>query len=197
MKHNSVVIDTTHGLIHFPHLTMEVKSATSQTSAKPQLVLIHDSITIPQMTTNTITAFVDYSSEWNTTGTVTPVEKFREAASLTISQSTSTIIDRKIAVRVTNTTESPYTINKNTQIAEFSVVTPEQSKFIKPVDTAILSMIPEGDLDLVTYLTKLLRTNKPDQQNNTFWFPTPENPGNTADHTPTQTRILTEFCELQ
>ena len=50
----------------------------------------------------------------------------------------STIIDRKIAVRVTNTTESPSTINKNTQFAELSVVTPEQSKFIKPVDTQFL-----------------------------------------------------------
>ena len=30
MKHNSVVIDTTHGLIHFPHLAMQVKSASSQ-----------------------------------------------------------------------------------------------------------------------------------------------------------------------
>ena len=197
MKHNSVVIDTTHGLIHFPHLTMPVKSALSQASAKPQLVLIHDSITIPQMATKTITAFVDHSSEWNTTGTVTPVEKFTEAASLIISHSMSTIIDRKIAVRVTNTTESPYTINKNTQIAEFSVVTPEQSKFIKPVDMAILSMIPEGDPDLVTHLTELLRTNKQDQPSNAFWFPTPENPGNTEDHTPIQTRFLTELRELQ
>ena len=129
--------------------------------------------------------------------TVTPVNKFTEAASLIISHSMSTKIDRKIAVRVTNTTESPYTINKNTQIAEFSVVTPEQSKFNKPVDTAILDMIPEGDPDLVTYLTELLRTNKPDQQNNTFWFPTPEHPGNREDHTPNQTRILTELRELQ
>ena len=172
MRHNSVVIDTTHGLIHFPHLTMQVKSALSQTSVKPQAVLIHDNTTIPQMTTKTITAFVDHNSEWNTTGTVTPVEKFTETASLILSHSMSTIIDEKIAVRVTNTTESPYTINKNTQIAEFSVVTPEQSKFIKPVDMAILSMIPEGDPDLITYLTELLRTNKPNQQTNTFWFPT-------------------------
>ena len=197
MRRNSVVIDTTHGLIHFPHLTMQVKSASSQASAKPQAVLIHNSITIPQMTTKTITAFVDHISEWNTTGTMTPLEKFTEAASLIISHLMSTIIDKKIAVRVTNTTESPYTINKNTQIAESFVVTPEQSKFIKPVDTAILSTIPEGDPDLVTYLTELLRTNKPDQRNNTFWFPTPKNPGNTEDHTPIQTRILTELRELQ
>ena len=197
MRHNSVVIDTTHGLIHFPHLTMQVESALSQTSAKPPVVLIHDSITIPQMTTKTITAIVDLVSEWNTTGTVTTVEKFTETASLIISHSMSTTTDRKIAVRVTNTTESPYTINKNTQIAEFSVVTPEQSKFIKPVDMAILSMIPEGDPDLITYLTELVRTKKHDQKTTSFWFPTPENPSNTEDHTPIQTRILTELRELQ
>ena len=197
MRHNSVVIDTTHGLIHFPHLTMQVKSALDQTNTKPQAVLIHDNKTIPQMTTKTITAFVDHVSEWKTTATVTPVEKLTETASLLIFHSMSTIIDRKIAVRVTNTTESPDTINKNTQIAEFSLVTPEQSKFIKQVDMAVLSMIPEGDPDLITYLIELLRTNKPDQQTNTFWFPTPENPGNTNEHTPIQTRILKELCELQ
>ena len=109
----------------------------------------------------------------------------------------STVIDRKTVVRVTNTRESPYTINKNTQIAEFSVVTPEQSKFIEPVDTAILSLISEGDQDLITYLTELLRPNKPDQQTNTFWFPTPENLGNTEDHTSVQTRILKKLRELQ
>ena len=165
MRHNSAVIDITHGLIHFPHLTMQVKRALSQTSVKPRAVLIHDNITIPQVTTKTITAFVDHTSQWNTTGSVTPLEKFTETASLLISHSMSTITDRKIAVRVTNTTESNYTINKNTQIAEFSVVTPEQSKIIKPVDMAILSMIPEGDPDLITYPTELLGTknqiNKP------------------------------------
>ena len=112
------------------------------------------------MTTRTITAFVNHLSEGNTTGTVTPVEKIIETASLKISHSMSAIFDKKIAVRVTNTTESPYTINKNTQTAEFSAVTPEQSKFIKPVDMAIFSMFPEGDPDLITYLTELLRTHR-------------------------------------
>ena len=67
------------------------------------------------MTTKTITAFVDHLAEWNTTRTVTPVQKFTETARLIISHSMSTIIDRQVAVRVTNATESPYTINKNTQ----------------------------------------------------------------------------------
>ena len=51
--------------------------------------------------TKTIAAFVDQSTEWNTTGTVNLEEKFTEAASLIIFHSISTIIDRKPAVRVT------------------------------------------------------------------------------------------------
>ena len=82
----------------------------------------------------------------------------------------SRIFDKKIAVRVTNTTESPYLIKTNTQIAEFYVVTPEQSQHNKSVDMATLSMIPQGDPDLSAYLNELLRTNKPEHQNNTLRF---------------------------
>ena len=60
-----------------------------------------------------------------------------------------------------------------------------------------LSMTPEGDPDLTTYLNELLRTNKPEQQNNTFWFPTPENAGKLEDYTLIPTRILTELPELK
>ena len=197
MKNNSVVIDTTHGFIHFPYLTMQVNRTSSETTTKPQPVITDEALTIPPTTTKTITAFIDHPSKWNTTGTVTPLEKFTETASLLISHSTLTIIDNRIAVGVTNTTESPYHNKKHTQIAEFSVVTPEQSKHIKPVDMAIRSMIPQGDPDLTAYLNELLRTNKPEQQDSTFWFPTPENPGKPEDHTPIQTRILKDLNELK
>ena len=46
-------------------------------------------------------------------------------------------------------------------------------------------------------MTELLRTSKPDQKNKTLWFLTPDNPSNTEDHTPIQTRILEELRELQ
>ena len=197
MRNNSVVIDTTHGLIHFPHMTMQVETASSETTTKPQPVITDENLTIPPTTTKTITAFIGHPSKWNTTGTVTPLEKFTETASLLVSYSMSTLIDKRIAVRVTNTMESPYLIKKHTQIAEFSVVTPEQSKHIKPVDMAILSMIPQENPELTAYLTELLRTNKPEHQDNTFWFPTPENPGKLEDHTPIQTRILKELNELK
>ena len=39
MRNTSVVIDTAHGFIHFPHLTMQVKTASSETTTKPQPVV--------------------------------------------------------------------------------------------------------------------------------------------------------------
>ena len=113
MRNNSVVIDTTHELIHFPHLTMQVKTASSETTTKLQPVITNEALTIPPTTTKTITAFTDHPSKWNRTGTVTPLEKFTETASLLISHSMSAIIDKRVAVRVTDTTESSYLI-KNT-----------------------------------------------------------------------------------
>ena len=197
MKNNSVVIGTTRGLIHFPQLIMQVKTAPSETTTKPRLVVTDDALTTPPMTIKTITTFVDHPSKWNTLGTVTPLEKFTETATLLISHSMPTITEKRIVVRAPNTTESPYLIKKQRQIAEISVVTLEQSKHIKPVDMAILSMILQGAPDLTAYLNELLRTNKSEQQNNTFWFPTPESPGKPEDHTPIQTRTLKELNELK
>ena len=148
MRNKTVVIDMPHGLIHFPQLAMQVKTASNETTTKPQPVIIDEALTTPPTTTKTITAFIDHPSKWNTTGTVTPLEHFTETASLLISHSMSTILDKRIAVRVSKTTELTCLIKKHTQIAEFSVVTPEQSKHIKSVDMAILSMIPQGDPDL-------------------------------------------------
>ena len=58
-------------------------------------------------------------------------------------------------------------------------------------------MIPQDDPDLTAYINELLRTSEPEQQDNTFGFPTPENPGKLEDHTPIQTRILNELNELK
>ena len=109
----------------------------------------------------------------------------------------STISDKIRSVRVTKTTESPYIIKEKTQIAEFFVVTQQQSKHIKPVDMAMLSMIPQGDPDVTAYLNELLRTNKHEKQNSTFWLPTHENPGKSEDHTANQTWFLKELIELK
>ena len=57
-------------------------------------------------------------------------------------------------------------------------------------------MIAQGDPDLTTYLNELPTTNKPESQNNTFWFPTPENLQKTEDYTTKQSRTFKYLIEL-
>ena len=114
IRNNSVVIDTTHGLKHYPHLTMQFKTAASETSAKLQSVPTDDTQTKPPRTLEKITASVDHPSEWKTTGTLITLEELTETASFPISRSMSTTIDKKLAVTVTNTTESISTEEKDT-----------------------------------------------------------------------------------
>ena len=140
---------------------MQVKNAASETSAKPQSLFTDDTLTIPPRTMKTITDFDSQPSEWNTTGTVISLEKITETAFLLISHSMSTIFDKTVAVRVTNAADSPNSIENKTQIAQLAVVTPEQSMFIKAVDVAIPSTIPEGDPRLPIFWNELFRTKKP------------------------------------
>ena len=71
MRNNSVVIDTTHGLILFPHSTMQVKTALSETTTKPQPVITYEALTIPPTTTKTITAFkIEHNRHCDTVGEV-------------------------------------------------------------------------------------------------------------------------------
>ena len=55
----SVVINTTHGHKHFLHLTMQVKTPSSETRAEPQAALTDNAVTIPPEKTKAITTFVD------------------------------------------------------------------------------------------------------------------------------------------
>ena len=57
-----------------------------------------------------------------------------------------------------------------------SVVTLERPNFVNPAGMEVISMVAEGDLDLITYLNDLRGTIKPVHQKNTFGFPTPKNP---------------------
>ena len=197
MHHNSAILDITHRIINFPHLSMQANSTEEQKISKPQAVMIPEDTTIPPLMTRTTKAFATHFTQFNPTGRLNPAEQFTKTSKLIIPQSMSPVANSEVPIRVTNASESPYTLKKNTQVAEVAVLTPQQHKHIKPVDTAILKMMHDDDPELNLYLNELLRSNKQNQQDTNFGFPTPENRGNVEEHTPIQTRILNELNELR
>ena len=101
-------------------------------------------------------------------------------------------------VQISNFIDHPYTLKKRTHIANFSILTPEQTKHIRPVNpTSARHLLNNSHDDAIHYINNLLKTSKTDEVNETYWFPTSQNPGNEKKHTPIQTGILNEIRELK
>ena len=83
-------------------------------------------------------------------------------------------------------------------MADFKVLTPEQIKHIKPVDPSILTfMMHEHTEETHGYLNELLKVDSPNNDKETYWFPTPEEPGDISTHTTIQQRIYKELLGIK
>ena len=117
---------------------------------------------------------------------------------LLICPAISSTQNNKHMVQISNFLDHPYTLKKGTHIANFSILTPEQTKHIRPVNpTSVRHLLNNSHDDAIHYINSVLKTSKKDEVNETYWFPTPQNPGNEKEHTPIQTRNLNELRELE
>ena len=71
-------------------------------------------------------------------------------------------------------------------------------KHVRPKDpVSTWHLLNENEEDAIYYISSLLKANRNNDQNEQYWFPTPENPGDEMTHTPIQQRILKELRNLQ
>ena len=77
-------------------------------------------------------------------------------------------------------------------------MSPEEAKELKPFNTAALKVLTEDDSeDAINNINELPKTSDKASNNQNFWFPTPNDPGDPNTHTPIQSRILREIKELE
>ena len=68
--------------------------------------------------------------------------------------------DKKLALCVTNTTESFYTMKNNMEIGELAVLNLAQCELLISINVATPSLFPKKDPDIIKYLNELLETDK-------------------------------------
>ena len=185
LKNNSAILDVSQGLLHFPHLTYSIATVENTRNRKLYRVHTKTPITIPTETTQMISVHTEVSSNVDTTGVVNPATNHCSGNTLVVASSISTVVNHELDIRVTNTAHTPYTIKTNTTVAEFKIMSPEEAKELKPLITAALKVLTEDDSeDAITYINDLLKTSDSPSPNQSFWFPTPYNPGDPTTQTP-------------
>ena len=197
LRKHAAILDTAQGTIDFPkiQITMALTDEMQKCNSRPITLKTEAKHTIPAQATRVIHAVIPVSTEHPITGTIQPLPQFYEHAELIVAPAITTARNKKVANKVANTTDFPYTIATDTKIAELQILKPEETKLIRPVDFAALNLLTEHD-DVVTYFNALMQVDSPEDNEEKFWFPTPDNPGNEQEHTAIQKRILNELREL-
>ena len=197
LRKHAAILDTAQGTIDFSkiQITMALTDERQKCNPKPITIKTDAKHTIPAHSSRIIYATIPVSTEHSITGTIQPLPQFDECAKVIVAQAITTARDKKVPIKIANTTDFPYTIATDTKIAELQILKPEETKMIRPVDKAALNLLTEHD-DVVTYINALMQVERPDDNEEKFWFPTPEHPGNEQEHSPIQKRILKELRDL-
>ena len=99
---------------------------------KPETIKTEGKHTIPAHATQIIHESITASNDHLITGTVQPSPQFDETAQLIVAPAITTARDKRVAIKVANTTDFPYTINQHTKLAELQILKPGETKPILP-----------------------------------------------------------------
>ena len=197
MRNHQAVIDTANGTITFPHVAMTLAMTDEKKNCNPKQlqIMAEGNQTLPPQQTTTVNAIVITTNAINITGAIQLLPQFDETATIIVAPALATPHNKRINLRIANLTDFPHTKKNHTKLAELQILRPEDTKQIRLVDVATLTTLQDPD-DTHMYVNELMKSTNNEQNDENFWFPTPENPRNEDEHTPLQKRILKEIREL-
>ena len=192
LRKHAAILDTAQGTIDFPkvQITMALTDERQKSNPKPITIKTEAKHTIPAHSTRIIYATIPMSTEHSITGTIQPLPQFDECAKVIVAPAITTASDEKAPIKIANTTDFAYTIATDTKMAQLQILKPEETKMIRPVDIAALNLLTEHD-DVVTYINALMQVERPEDNEEKFWFPFPE-----QEHSLIQKRILKDLRDL-
>ena len=197
LRRNNAIFDVTQGILTFPYLSMQLKPDTQTSIRQATPLFAENNYTLQPGETLTIASKMPHLMDHDATGIVTPSPQFEKHDSIFITASLSTVNNNAIGYQIINFSELPYTITIDTHLADFKIFTPEQIKHIQPVDPAMLSFMIQHEETTDVYINELLKVPQPNPEQESYWFPIPEDPGDPASYTPIQQRIYNELLELK
>ena len=103
-----------------------------------------------------------------------------------------------VTIHVNNFTDHSHTLKRDSLVANFSVLTPEKMKYVKPIDPVITwHLLLDNPENAAFYASSLIKSTKPEDLKANYRFPAPEDPGDPQYYTLIQECILKELLNLQ
>ena len=161
-------------------------------------ICIREDATIPPNGRQSVLMASQLYENTTVTGILQPNNNLTDDGDIAFCAALVTLTNGQVSLHFNNFTDSPYTLKRGTQVANFTVLTPEQMKYVKPNDPVTTwHLLQDNPENAAHYASSLIKSTKPEDLKENYWFATPEDPGDPQHHTPIQKRIFSELINLQ
>ena len=198
LQRNNTILDMRQGVLNFPFFSMQLKTADHKYTNVMEPICIREDVTIPPNDRHPVLMASQLYENTTVTGILQPSNNITDDGDIAFCAALVTLTNGQVSVHLNNFPDSPYTLKTGTQVATFTVLSPEQMKYVKPIDPVTTwHLLQDNPENAAYYASSLIKSTKPEDFKENYWFPTPEDPGDPQHHTPIQKRILSELINLQ
>ena len=159
LQRNNTKLDMHQGILNFPFFSMQMKN---EDRTYPNVIepILNPAETILQPgKRTTIWWKSQIYTDNEATGIIQPSPLLENDEDLLICPVLSSTQNNKHLVQISNFLDHPYTLKKGTHIANFSIITPEQTKHIRPVNlTSVRHLLNNSHDDAIHYINNPLKT---------------------------------------
>ena len=193
-KKYSVTLDLANNVVKFPDITLQLKPERGR--YKVQMLELRTSQKIVVQPDHQIMVPVIAEKDLGTIqGTVETFPAFERKTQLLVSPALTQITEMKSHVQITNLTCHTITLNPNTTVATFRIMTPNQAKNLQPMSNEQLTLITKYPDEADNVLNQLFQ--EPGTETNRRWYPTPETCDDPSKLNRIERRIYDEITKLR
>ena len=165
LQRNSTILDVRQGILNFPFFSRQLKieDRTYPNVIEPIRNPVETTLQLGKRTTIWVKSQIYTDNE--ATGIIKPSPLLENDEDL-ICPALASTQNNKQKVQISNFLDHPYTLKKETRKANFSILTPEQTKQIQPVNlTSVKHLLNNNHDDALHYIKSLLKISKTDEIN--------------------------------
>ena len=168
LQRNSTILDMRQGILNFPFVSMQLKNEDQTHPNVIELILNPVETILQPGKRTTIWVKSQIYTDNEATGIIQPSPLLEHDEDPLICPAFSSTQNNKHMVQISNFLDQPYTLKKGTHIANFSILTLEQTKHIQPVNlTSVRHLLNNSRDYAIHYINSLLKTSKNNEVNET------------------------------
>ena len=124
LQRNNTILDMRQGVLNFSFFSMQLKTADHKYTNVMEPICIREDVTIPPNDRHSVQLASQLYEDTTVTGILQPSNTLTDDGDIAFCAALVTLTNSQVSVHLNNFTDSPYTLKRGTQVANFTILTP-------------------------------------------------------------------------